>query len=387
MKGPRGEVTPRSSLFWRLLPSYLLVVGVAVGVTFVAGEGFAPLFLRHHVNDMMEAMGLRAATPGLGAMAEDLSVAYRRALTQSLAWAALAAIIAAGAVGLIVTNRIVRPLRAMRRASYDIAAGRYDDRLDDRGLGEVGDLAAAFNTMADTLERSEERRVALLADVAHEFRTPLSNLRGYIEGIEDGVFAADDSATLPACNRQIQRLERLVDDLSLLSRVETGTLPLTPHRVDARTIVTATSDAFRPAFHDLGVTLEVSLPSQSVWVRADPERSEQALANLLKNALRHTPMGGEVVLTLTIATGKELQGGALVRVSDTGPGVATDDLPDLFTRFFRGHSGPRSDGGSGIGLTIAKHLIERQGGAIGVISEAGKGASFWFTLPLEDNHG
>ncbi len=386
MRTHASAATQRTSLFWRLLPSYFLVIGVAAAVTFVAGEGFAPFFLRHHVNDMMQSLGLRAATPGLGAMTEDLSVAYRHALTQSLAWAAIAAAIAAGAVSLFVTNRIVQPLRAMRKASYDIAGGRYHDRLDDLAPGEVGDLAAAFNTMADTLERSEEHRLALLADVAHEFRTPLSNLRGYIEGIQDGVFTADDSATLPACNRQLQRLERLVDDLSLLSRVETGALPLTPLRMDARTIVTANAAAFRPAFHERGVTLDVALPDQPVWVQADPERSEQALANLLQNALRHTPASGTVTLTLTTQTGETPADGALLRVSDSGPGVTPDDLPNLFTRFYRAHASPRSDGGSGIGLTIAKHLIERQGGAIGVTSNPGEGASFWFTLPLDHQH-
>lgn len=390
MSTPTGAATPRPSLFWRLLPSYLLVIAVAVAVTFLAGEAFAPFFLQHHVNamirdmnEMMQGMDLRASAPGLAATTEDLSVAYRRALTQSLAWAGIAATIAAGAVGLFVTNRIVQPLRAMRRASYDIAAGQYEGRLDDRAPGEVGDLATAFNTMADKLERTEERRVALLADVAHEFRTPLSNLRGYIEGIQDGVFSAADSTTLLACNRQIQRLQRLVDDLSLLSRVETGTLSLTTYRMDARTIVANNASAFRPAFAEKGVALAVSVPNRPVWVQADPERSEQALANLLQNALRHTPAAGAVTLMLAGPDDEKRRSSALIRVSDTGTGVAPDDLPNVFTRFYRGHDGPRSDGGSGIGLTIAKHLVERQGGTIGVNNNSGEGASFWFTLLLD----
>ena len=166
--------------------------------------------------------------------------------------------------------------------------GRYDERLDGAAPGEIGDLATP-STPWPPRWREEQRSVALLADVSHEFRTPLNNLRGYLEGIEDGIFAAMRATVLPACRRQIQRLERLCHDLSLLSRVDSGTVDLHLDRVDARDIVAASAAAFRPAFRDRGVELIVYLPAEEACAEADAERCEQALANLLANALRFTP--------------------------------------------------------------------------------------------------
>lgn len=382
-----GAGRRRSSLFWRLLPSYLLVVAVAAVVTLAVGEGFAPYFLRHHVDDMMRAMDLDAMATGMRGMTQDLAAAYRRALTQSLAWAVVAASVAAAVVGLFVSRRIVLPLRAMRRASRSVAGGHYEERLDPRAPGEVGDLADAFNELAEALANSEARRVALLADVAHEFRTPLANLRGYVEGLEDGVFEAGDATALPACRRQIERLERLVDDLSLLSRVETGVLDLRPERIDARTVAQHAAQAFLPAYRQADVRLDLALPADPVWVWADGERSEQALANLLSNALRFTPPGRSVRLTLRAVAdlaARPEEGGAAARleVRDEGPGVAPGDLPHVFKRFYRG-AGPAAQG-RGIGLTIARHLVERQGGVLDVDSPPGEGATFWFTLPSAD---
>ena len=181
------------SLYWRLLPSYLLVVVVAAGTALLAGEALAPFFLQRHLDTMMETLHAHGDQT-LDAMADDLEAGFRRALTQSLLWALAVSALAASLVGLYVTRRVVRPLRALTRASRRIAGGRYSQRLDGRAPGEIGELAAAFNTMAEALERSEERRVQLVADLAHEFRTPLSNLRGYLEGLEDGVFRPEELA-------------------------------------------------------------------------------------------------------------------------------------------------------------------------------------------------
>ncbi|MEJ2292365.1 MAG: HAMP domain-containing sensor histidine kinase [Deinococcales bacterium] len=381
-EGARGAVpTPaRGSLFWRLLPSYLLVIVVAAAAAFLVGETLAPFFLRHHMDEMMAALGSRGSMGmggGLAGMGVDLSEAYRRALTQSLTWASLLAALAATGVALYVTGRIVTPLRDMTRASERIAGGRYGDRLDPHAPGEVGELAAAFNRMADTLQRSEERRVELLADVAHEFRTPLSNLRGYVEGLEDGVF--DNAAgVFEASRRQLDRLTHLVDDLSLLSRVETGQLELELAPVDARSLVDASAAAFLPEAGRRGIRLEAVAPHTALWVHADRERTLQVLSNLIGNALRYTPRGGSVRLEVAPASRSEVR----FAVRDTGPGIAPEDLPNVFKRFYRGDKArsPHA-GGSGIGLTLARQLVERQGGTISVVSPRGEGATFTFTLP------
>lgn len=376
---PPGDASrTRPSLFWRLLPSYLLVIGVGAATTFVAGESFAPFFLERHVNSMMRTMHNLTTEGMTQGMVVDLNAAYRRALTGSLSWAALVSIVAAAIVGLFVTRRIVAPLRAMTRASRRIAGGSYRARLDTGVPGEIGDLAEAFNTMAATLERSEEQRVALLADVSHEFRTPLSNLKGYVEGLEDGVFALDET-TLGACRRQLGRLERLVDDLSLLSRAENGQLDLHPVPIDAGQLLDHSREAFRARFEQKGVRLIVETPAAPLAVTADPERTTQVLANLVGNALRHTPTGGSVVLWAV------REGVTAVRfeVEDDGTGIAPADLPHVFKRFFRGDRsrGREKGGGSGIGLTLVKQFVERQGGRVGVENRSGGGARFWFTLP------
>ena len=369
---------PRASLFWRLLPSYLLVIAVAAAGAILVGEALAPYFLRHHMDAMMRGIGGGMGMTGnAGALGADLDRAYRRALSESIAWAALAAALVAAGVALFVTARIVTPLRDMTRASERIAGGRYGDRLDPRAPGEVGELAAAFNRMADTLQRSEERRVELLADVAHEFRTPLSNLRGYVEGLQDGVFE-DEATVFDASRRQLDRLAHLVDDLSLLSRVETGQLELAVAPIEARALAEAAAASFLPDAERGGVRLEVIAATQAAVVRADRERSLQVLANLVGNALRYTPSGGRV----TIEVAPPAHGFVRFAVRDTGPGLAPEDLPNVFKRFYRGDKArsPHA-GGSGIGLTIARQLVELQGGEIGVASPPGQGATFHFTLP------
>ena len=364
------------SLYWRLLPSYLLVVAVAAGTALLAGEALAPFFLQRHVDAMMETLHAQGDQT-LDVMADDLEAGFRRALTQSLLWALVVSALAASLVGLYVTRRVVRPLRALTRASRRIAGGRYRQRLDGRAPGEIGELAAAFNTMAEALERSEERRVQLVADLAHEFRTPLSNLRGYLEGLEDGVFSADELAE-PA-RRQVERLERLADDLSLLSRVETGQLELQLATVAAAALLMAAADAFRPRFEAKGVALNVPPVPSGLTVWADEERTGQVLGNLIANALRFTPQGGSVTLTAAPIAGGRVR----FDVSDTGVGIPPEQLALVFNRFYRGDEAraQRDGSGSGIGLTLAKQLVERQGGEIGVSSRPGEGSSFWFTLP------
>ena len=360
-------------LYWRLLASYLLIVSVGCFTFYLAGEAFVPIFFERHMTGMMGRPMMEMMTP-------DLRAAYASATRQGMAWGMSVAALVAGVVSLFVTGRIVAPLREMQRVSSRIAAGEYRERLDTRAPGEIGCLARAFNDMARTLENTEKRRLELLANVAHEFKAPLTNLRGYVVGMRDELFAVDED-TLNACVRQLARLERLLADLSLLSRVETGEgetkLDLHPTRV--ATLLEGVAEAFRPSFERKGVRFVVEPLPPSLAVRADAERTGQVLANLISNALRHTQGGGEVRLT-ACAVGK---GEVRIEVQDTGEGIAHEDLPHVFARFYRADKARQHDAqqGSGIGLTIAKHYVERQGGRIGGESEPGRGSRFWFTLP------
>ena len=370
MKLPR-----RFGLYWRLLTSYLLVILVGCFTLYWAGEVFADYFFDRHMGGMMQQM--RHTSPMMEAMAADLNAAYRRASERSMIWGLGVSALVAGVVGLFVTRRIVAPVRRMQGASQRIAAGQYRERLETSAPGEIGELATSFNEMAQALERVETRRVELLANVAHEFRTPLTNLRGYVAGFQDGIFEPDEE-TLEACTRQLSRLERLVADLSLLSKVETGIDELQPQAIGAAELVRQNTAAFRPRFEEKGVTLCVQDKAASVQVNADPQRAAQVFANLLENALRHTPSGGEVRIS-TSWSREEVR----FEVEDTGSGIPPEEIDHVFTRFHRVDKARSYDpnGGSGIGLTIAKHYVERQGGRIGVESEPGRGSHFWFTLP------
>lgn len=373
------------SLLWRVFASYLVVVAVATVGALVAGEALAPFLLDRHMRSMGPMMG--GGDP-MAAMTADLAEAYRSALTQSLAWAALVATAADAVVAWTVTRRVVGPLAALREASRAIATGNYGRRLDADAPGEIGDLAGTFNTMAASLEQGESIRRQLLGDLSHELRTPLSNLRGYLEALEDGVFTLD-AATSAAMRRQVERLGRLIADLSLLSDLEAGEVPIAAARMDLAALVHESAAAFRARFEERGVDLAVDAPS-GLWVTADANRTAQVLENLLDNALRHTPSGGRVTV-------RARDGGAHARVEvrDTGPGVPEALREAIFRRLFRGDPA-RAAGegeGSGIGLTIARELVTRQGGEIWVegASDAkagapagGGGACFVFTLPPAD---
>jgi len=371
------------SLLWRVFASYLVVVAVATVGALVAGEAFAPFLLDRHMRSMGPMMG-HGADP-MAAMTADLADAYRSALTQSLAWAALVATAAAAVVAWTVTRRVVGPLAALREASGAIATGNYERRLDADAPGEIGDLAGSFNTMAEALEQGEAIRRQLLSDLSHELRTPLSNLRGYVEALEDGVFTLD-APTSTALRRQVERLERLVTDLSLLSGLEAGEVPVAAAPMDLAALVGDSAAAFRARFEERDVALVVDAPA-GLMVSADANRTAQVLENLLDNALRHTPAGGRVAVHAR-------SDGALARVEvrDTGPGVPEAQREAIFRRLYRGDPArAASQGeGSGIGLTIARELVSRQGGEIWVDdpSEPAKGTSggnggacFVFTLP------
>jgi len=286
----------------------------------------------------------------------------------------------AGAVGLVIAAllawRLVRPLRQLTEAAEGIALGDLSQRVPAIGGDEVGELASTFNWMASELERAEQLRRNLTADIAHELRTPLSVIRGKLEGVLDGVYPATPQHLQPILE-STALLSYLVEDLRLLAQVEAGQLTLEKRAVNIKGLLKDTQTYFKALASEGGLTLALDLAPELPDANADWHRLTQVLSNLLTNALRHTPSGGQVTLSATAG-----EGAVKVTVTDTGAGIPPEDLSHIFDRFWRGEkSRSRASGGSGLGLAIAKQLIELHGGTIGVQSTPGQGSTFWFTLP------
>lgn len=364
--------TIQQRLGWKLFLSYLVIIVVGVVSLAVTAELHAPTALARHVAGMEDIMG-----GNMGMMA-DLNESVRRAINEVLAVAATAAFLAAMIISSFVTRRIVGPIETMKQVSQRIAAGDYRQRVSVPGQDELGALAGSFNQMAETLEQTEERRRQLIGDVAHELRTPLSNIKSVMEGLLDGVLPAEP-ATFLDVQREVSRLQRLVYDLEELSRAESGQIPLELRPVAPAVLIHAAANQLQPQFEDKGVRLRVDLPADLPQVLVDPGRMTQVLLNLLGNALQYTPASGQVTIQAA-SNGSEVS----VMVQDTGVGIATEHLPHLFERFYRvDKSRSRAGGGSGIGLTIAKHLVEAHGGRIWATSPgSNQGSNFTFTLPV-----
>ena len=279
-------------------------------------------------------------------------------------------------IGLVLSRGISRPLEELARATRAVAAGDLSTRVPTHGAGEIGELAAAFNTMTQELARADELRRNLTADVAHELRTPLSVIRAKLEGVLDGVYPATPEHLEPVLE-EIRLLTQLVEDLRLLALAEAGQLTLEKRATDIGDLLQDAQVNFGPQAADRGVTLTLDLPARLPKVLVDRRRIAQVLGNLLTNALRHTPGGGCVTLSAAASEGM-----VKVTVADTGKGIPSEDLPYIFERFWRGDkSRSRAAGGTGLGLAIAKQFVEIHGGTISVESRPGQGSQFWFTLP------
>jgi signal transduction histidine kinase len=287
-------------------------------------------------------------------------------------------LVAALIVSLILARLIGRPLEALTRAVRRIGAGDLEQRVPEDGSAETVELARSFNTMAASLATSQRLRQQMVADVAHELRTPLANIRGYLEAIEDGVVEADE-ATLRTLREEAAHLNRLIDDLQELAQAEAGNLRLDRGPVAPDELIGRATGAVRARAADRGVALTATAAPDLPAVEVDPQRITQVLHNLLTNALTHTPAGGAVAVEAWRAEG----GMVAIGVADTGAGIAPEDLPHIFERFYRADSSrSRATGGSGLGLTIARRIVEAHGGTIDVASELGQGSKFTFTLPI-----
>jgi two-component system OmpR family sensor kinase/two-component system sensor histidine kinase BaeS len=273
-------------------------------------------------------------------------------------------------------RRMTARLDDLLSASGRVAEGDYSVRVEERGPAEVRSMAHAFNSMTERLQANDQQRRAMLADITHELRTPLTIIQGNVEGILDGMYPADE-ARLKSIVEETQVLSRLVDDLRTLSLAESGSLELKREPTDLAALIRETLSAFQSQADLNGVKVETSLLENLPSVEVDPERIRQLLSNLLTNALRYSPRGSAIKVDLTVSvTGPERC--AMISVGDSGPGIASADLPHVFDRFYKSSDSR----GMGLGLSIAKYIVEAHGGEIRAESEAGKGTKISFALPL-----
>ena len=355
----------------KLFLSHFLVVLVAVLTLLMAVFIIAPIIFG------------RAFEPALllGGANDTPAEAFGQTLLYSLLAAGVVATVVAALASLLVSRRLVEPLRYVLAATSRIASGRYGERVPVRyAEDELGELSQSFNAMARALEEAERRRMEVISDVSHELRTPLSTIRGYVEGLAEGVVEPSQE-TWTLLYAEFERLGRLVDDLRRLSRAEAGRLDLSMAPVSPAEAVRLAIGGMLPLFDEKSVELKSAVSEDLPSVLADVDRVIQVLSNLLSNALRHTPDGGRVVV-MAEAGGDEVA----FEVTDTGAEIAPEHLERVFERFYRvdrSRSRGEARGGSGVGLAISRALVEAMGGRIRVESPGlGEGATFVFTLPV-----
>jgi len=285
--------------------------------------------------------------------------------------------LAAAIASAVVFRRVGSPLADLMAAADAVAAGDLSARVPERGRGQMARLAVRFNRMTAELERAEQGRRNLTADVAHELRTPLHIIQGNLEGVLDGIYEPTPDH-IRLMFDETHQLTRLVEELQTLSLAEAGQLPLHARPVPAADLLEDAAARFAAAATEAWVILKVKPGDGAPLVTVDPDRLHQALSNLVANALRHTPPGGQV--TMSAAAGPD---GVELAVADSGAGIDPADLPYVFDRFWRGDRARRRDGGAGLGLPIARRLVEAHGGTIEVTSEVGVGTTFTIRLPRE----
>ena len=380
----------RSHLGIKLFISYFVVIVVGMSVIGIITKITTPAAFKRHLqfteqqlitgSTMGQGQGMMGQGQGQGAggMMSDFYQNFQRSFNESLLISVAAASLVALVVSFIFSRSILGPVSVMTNASQRIAEGHYDERVPLKGNDELNQLAGSFNQMAEQLEQVETMRRRLIGDVAHELRTPLTAIKGAAEALMDGVLPASDETYLQI-HAEAERLSHLVDDLQELSRVESRAIQLKIHPADSTALIQTVSKRLQHQFDEKCVTLTPSLPHDPIMILADEDRIIQVLTNLIGNALQYTPENG----TVSVSIERE-KNEARISVRDTGFGIPAEYLKHIFDRFYRvDKSRSRAHGGSGIGLTIAKHLVEAHGGKIWAESAGeNKGSIFIFTLPL-----
>jgi len=349
----------RDRIWVRFLVAALAVVAAAlvvvgIGVLQVGASSFAAL--------MMAA----------GDSADHAHAMFDQSVALVFGLAAVLAALLSLAIAMLLARRLARPVERIADAARRLADGDLDVRVPEEGPQELRDLAAAYNAMADRLAEQEMVRREFIVNASHELRTPLTNLQGYLEALRDGVLPPDP-ATFDSLREEVDRLTRLAASLDVLGGAGIDRGPA--REVDVGATVRASADLVGPVLARRSISLTVDAPA-GLLVHARSDELTQVLANLLQNAVRYTPSGGEVRVTAARA-----DGGVTVTVANTGPGIPPDDLPRVWERFYRVEkSRDRARGGAGIGLAIVRQLVEDAGGRVGATSEGGW-TTFWLTLP------
>lgn len=353
----------------RLYLAFLTVVAFGTGTFVVTFRLLAPEVFGRRMQ------GLEGGGPGPGGgsgyavvLAETFEQSVDTALVISILVGALAAVVAAA----FVTRRLVQPVQDIGGTARSLARGEYSERATEPEIEELADLARDVNSLAEALHETELRRARMMSDVAHELRTPLTSIDGYAEGLIDGVFTQEE--TVEAVTNETRRLRRLVDDLSLLSQTSEGSLQFDTAPLNLNTVAHDCVERLTPQFESAGVALQVDL-DQECPTEGDRDRLDQAVTNILGNALLHTPRGGTVSMS-SKADGAQVT----LTIVDDGEGIDPTDLPKLFDRFYRGSGSARP--GTGIGLSVADGIVVAHGGTITAHSDGpGKGATFVMALP------
>ncbi len=370
----------RRHLGAKLFLSYLAIIVIGVVVLVLSSQFILPTSFNRHMSGMTgSGMGMGGQGMGGANSMGQLYKDFRASFNEALSYAALAATLVAIVLSLFFSRNVIAPVQTMSRATQRIADGRYDERVQVNGNDELAQLAVRFNQMAEKLNQIESLRRRLIGDVSHELRTPLTAIKGSMEGLMDGVLPATPE-TYQQIHAEADRLNRLVDDLQELSRVEARAYPLDIHPLDVSLLAQTVTKRLAPHAESKRIILDLELAPDLPHVLADEDRATQVLANLMGNALQYTSENGRITISAK-QVGNEVQ----IAVRDTGIGIPPEHLAHIFDRFYRVDKSRsrQSGGGSGIGLTIAHSLIEAQGGRIWVESAGtGKGSTFIFTLPI-----
>lgn len=363
--------------------------GDIVGNTAPAGRNGLPVSAAGSSPPAQVPAGPPPAEPGetgaIGEAAETGEPLVSR-VTAEVNRSLMVAGMAAGAAGIVlivlVSRRILAPVHTLGVAARRLGQGDLAQRVPAQGPAEIRQLGNTFNAMAENLQAAEQQRRHLTADVAHELRTPLSNIQGYLDAVHDGLLEPDQ-ATIDTLRQQAGHLVALVEDLRLLAMAEAGSLTLHTQPEPIGDLLANSVEAFRPRAEAKDIRLALELPGDLPVLELDATRISQVVGNLLENAIFNTPEGGAVTVAAELS-----ENFVSVAVADTGPGIAAEDRARVFDRFYRlDPSRARTTGGAGLGLTIARQLVTAHGGSIWVEDNAGGGARFSFTLPVAAGTG
>jgi two-component system, OmpR family, sensor histidine kinase BaeS len=352
----------KSLLLRKLLLIVVLVIALAMIIVWLAID----LFAADYFSFLMEKYNLPK---------DEVQHIFLDAAHRYIIWAALVSLTLAALLSFLLIRRILNPLYQMGMITGKIAQGDHTMRVTVTSSDEVGELAKSFNRMTDSLERFERMREDMVANVAHELRAPLTNMRGYLEALSNGVLPPSQK-TFEMLHEETLRLSALTEDLLLLSKADAARSSLNSKRFDLQECITQALGLFHAQFDAKEITVETQFPDGAVEVIADHDKIGQVVRNLLQNSLQYTPRGGRVRVII-----ERRPGWVRATFGNTGDGISEEDLPFIFERFYRAEkSRSREYGGAGIGLAIVKELVEAHGGKTGAESSTEE-TRIWFELP------